>query len=384
MKLDTEILNKILKLPIDTSCKKLEIQFNISKAESERYQFVLKNKDILIVNDLEYILNIDKYRAKLRREKNKVKELTKHIKILSDRNEFINEIKDKSEIGDIEITPSTLNEAVAISILSDVHIEERVDSETVDGFNEYNPSIAEKRLNKYFQNLLTVVNKERQDVRIDTLILGFLGDFISGYIHEELKEENYLSPIEATRLVKKVLLKGLKYLAENGNFKEIIIPCCKGNHGRTTTKKRHGSAYKNSYEWLMYHEINDTIKLMNLDNIKMIIPKSEFCYLKIYDKTLRFGHGDHFRYMGGIGGINVPLNRFLMRANQIKYADMTFLGHWHQAIKPYNNCVLNGSIIGMNNYSYALQFAKEEPLQQFQLLDKKHGFDTMNTVIRCN
>jgi hypothetical protein len=134
---------------------------------------------------------------------------------------------------------------------------------------------------------------------------------------------------------------------------------------------------------MAYHDLDNTMKLVGgFENVRMEIPKSEFAYVQVYDKVLRFGHGDHFKFGGGIGGLAVPLQKFLYRANQIKHADMTFIGHWHQSIKPTSNCIVNGSVIGYGAYAYSLQATPETPQQQFQLLDKKRGF-TVNTVIQC-
>jgi len=104
-------------------------------------------------------------------------------------------------------------------------------------------------------------------------------------------------------------------------------------------------------------------------------------YLKFYDYTLRFGHGDHFSYQGGIGGITIPLKKWLMRMNAQFNADMTFIGHWHNILTDVTeDCMANGSIIGTNSYSMAFGGQHRRPQQIFTLLDKKRGF-TIRTHI---
>lgn len=163
--------------------------------------------------------------AQAKNEKNRNKEYIFKIEVLEKRNDFLLGINDE-----YDKTPLTLgannktHEATPIALLSDIHVEEKVDPETVEGLNEYNPDIAEKRLNKYFQNLLDLINKERKDVKIKNLVLALLGDNITGYIHEELKENNYMSPTEATIFIKALIIRGIKFLSEYGNFERIIVP----------------------------------------------------------------------------------------------------------------------------------------------------------------
>jgi hypothetical protein len=117
------------------------------------------------------------------------------------------------------------------------------------------------------------------------------------------------------------------------------------------------------------------------DKVEFVISQSELIYLNFYDYTLRFGHGDHFSYQGGIGGITIPLKKWLMRMNAQFNADMTFIGHWHNILTEVTeDCMANGSIIGTNSYSMAFGGQHRRPQQIFTLLDKKRGF-TIRTHI---
>jgi hypothetical protein len=325
--------------------------------------------------------------AYLKQEHAKNRSLLLDLEESEKRNDFLLGITDYKKVNvipSIVDNPDIVSEATAISILSDVHCEERVDKDVIYGLNEYNLDIAKKRMHKYFVNLLKTINKERQNIQIDNLVLGLLGDFITGYIHEELRESNYLSPTEAVLFIQELLMSGLKFLAEDGKFKKIIIPCTKGNHGRNTDRKRFATAYKNSYEWMMYKSLESAFKTIGgYECIEFEIPKSELVHIPIYNKVNRFGHGDHFKFMGGVGGLAIPLMKWLYRMQDQVNADMTFIGHWHQQIKPAQNCLVNGSLIGFNAYTSSLGCRPEAPMQQFLLLDKKRGY-TVNTPILCD
>ncbi len=221
----------------------------------------------------------------------------------------------------------------------------------------------------------------RAGYKVDNLVLALLGDFISGYIHEELEESNQLTPVEASLAIQELLIKGIKMLSEDGNFNKIMIPCTPGNHGRTTKRKRYISGYKNSYEWLMYNNIRDLFgEKGGYENLQFIIPESEFIYLELFGYINKFSHGDHFQYQGGIGGIEIPLKKWILRENAVIKTDMSWIAHWHQYMV-LNKVRVNGSLIGYNSYARTFGFEPEPPKMQFQLLDKKRGFTLNNPII---
>lgn len=313
--------------------------------------------------------------------------LKKQNKELKDRQAFLSSINvEKLESLEkftvVPMNKDNKDEAIAISTISDVHTEEPVVKSIVNNLNEYNLTICKERVERYFKRLLYMVNQSRKaGTTIDTLVIGFLGDFITGYIHEELEEVNQLTPVQSTLFIQELLIKGLMFLSENGKFNKIIVPCVPGNHGRTTRKKRYTTGYKNSYEWLMYNNIKKYLTdIKGYDNIEIIIPESEFIYLNLFGYVNKFSHGDHFNYQGGIGGLEVPLKKWVLRENAVIKTDMSWIAHWHQYIV-LNKVRVNGSLIGYNSYARAFGFEPEPPKMQFQLLDKKRGFTLNNPII---
>jgi hypothetical protein len=318
--------------------------------------------------------------------KRKITLLDNQNKELTKRQDFLNGINHESLVSLEKFTISPLyklkDEAIAISALSDIHTEEPVIKSIVNNLNEYNLQICEDRVTKYFKRLLYMINQSRKaGYVIDHLVLALLGDFITGYIHEELEEANSLTPVEASLLIQSLLIKGIKLLSEDGKLKKIVIPCTPGNHGRTTKKKRFTTGYKNSYEWLMYNNIRDLFKAIGgYENVEFIIPESEFIYMDLFGYINKFSHGDHFKYQGGIGGIEIPLKKWVLRENSVIKTDMSWIGHWHQYIV-LNKVRVNGALIGYNSYARAFGFEPEPPKMQFQLLDKKRGFTLNNPII---
>lgn len=262
------------------------------------------------------------------------------------------------------------SQSTAVIIASDWHLEEQVLPATVEHMNEYDLSIAELRARRFFQNALKLIEMTRSKSQIDNLILALLGDFISGYIHPELMESNQLSPVKACAEAFRWICNGIDFLLEHGNFKRIIIPCCVGNHGRTTEKPRVSTEVNNSYEWLLYHFIQN--HYADNPKIEMHIAEGYFCYLNVYNLMLRFHHGQNIRYMGGVGGIHVPLNKAIAQWDKFKKADLDILAHWHSR-QSTNKYVINGSLIGYNPFAIRIKAEFEKPCQTFFLLHPSKG-----------
>jgi hypothetical protein len=284
----------------------------------------------------------------------------------------VHEIAHKSEEGKHYATP--------VVQLSDWHFEERVDAATINGLNEYNLDIAKTRWNACVQNSLKLVQKERNSCQIDNMILWLGGDLITGYIHEELEENNYLSPTQAVRFAKERCIEAIKFYKQFGKFKKITVVCNYGNHGRTTKKKRVSTGHNNSYEYMLYQDLADYFSNDSL--FEFIIPQGNFAYIKIYDYMLRFMHGDTIKYGGGIGGLTVPLIKALHRLDTQIKADYNYMGHFHNFFQATRNCIVNGSGIGFSPYAQIIGASPEEPLQGFSLIDSKYG-QTVRMPIFC-
>ena len=151
----------------------------------------------------------------------------------------------------MKLSSGDKNESVAFAIASDWHVEETVDPKTVNGLNEFTLAIAEQRIERFFRRVVRITEIQRAGTKIDTLVLGLLGDLMTGYIHEELRESNGLSPTETVLWLSDRVGAGLQLLEKH--FGRLVIPCNYGNHGRNTIKPRHATGAKNSYEWMFYH-----------------------------------------------------------------------------------------------------------------------------------
>jgi len=312
--------------------------------------------------------------------KDKYKESLNKITQLENMLELISCVKDY-KTKDIKIENNTDNwESTAFMIASDWHIEEDIDTETVDYLNEYNPDIATKRAMNFFANGLKLTNMFSKETKINNIVLWLLWDFISWYIHEELEESNHMSPIEALIKLKELLVNWIKYLLDNSKYKITVITAV-WNHWRTTERMRVSTSYKNNYEWLVYHLIADEFK--SNKRIEFKISKGYHNYLKVYDYMIRFHHWDSIKYGGWVWWITIPVNKAISQWNKSKRADLDVFGHFHQ-LTFHRDWICNGSLIWYNAYALKIKAEFEEPQQAFFLINNKYGKTIQTKIILEN
>ena len=172
-----------------------------------------------------------------RSQKSREAQQSKQIKLLSEELVRVEKERDAFlEVGGVEtytIKPSgkesEKSEATSITLASDWHIEEGVKSSQVNGLNKFDINIAKERAEKFFKVTAKLIKVHQKEYEINTHILALLGDFISGSIHDDLKEGNIIQPTEAIWEAQKLIASGIEYLLKNTDV-NLIIPCSAGNH----------------------------------------------------------------------------------------------------------------------------------------------------------
>lgn len=269
------------------------------------------------------------------------------------------------------------SEATAVVLLSDWHYEEVVKPQSVNHLNKYDEKIASECIVKTFQTVVKYIKLQQKETTINNLVMALLGDFISGGIHDELKEGNSLLPGEAIWKVQNHIASGIKFILDNTNV-NLIIPCASGNHGRTTEKQRVATEYGNSLEWLMYKNLEQYFA--NNKRVSFVVNEGYHTYLDVYGYTLRFHHGHSMRFMGGVGGIYIPVNKAIAQWNKSKKADLDCFGHFHQ-MRDGGTFISNGSIIGWSPYAIKIKAYFEKPKQAFFMIDKKYFVNLVRPIV---
>lgn len=260
-------------------------------------------------------------------------------------------------------------EATAIAVASDWHVEERVTKAAVNGLNEYNLDIAKKRADEFFRVALHLRNLECQNTSVPRMVIPLLGDFITGDIHEENLVTCLLSPAEATIYARDLIHSGIEFLLKESDLK-LVIPCHVGNHARITEKFRTSETeLGTSHEFYIYEFL---AKYYNgHPRVSVSISQAATSRLTVYDTVFRLQHGHKLaKYQGGVGGLAVPVNRSVLRANLAWRADHDVFGHFHtqEAGALY---FANGSLIGWGAYAQDRSLGYQPPAQTYMLVNKR-------------
>ena len=271
-----------------------------------------------------------------------------------------------------EVLSRDKKEAVAFTLASDWHLDEVVNPAEIGGVNAYNLTIAKQRIEMYFRVVLKLLNMCRGESTIKRLVIAALGDFISGWIHEELMEASSMTPTEAIVVCFELWTNGLDFLLQNGNLEEIDVICACGNHSRITKKNEIKKSHLKSYEWLLYQFLVKHYAMKKETRIKFKLPEGYFNWLTVYNKDIRCHHGNRIRYGGGVGGIHIPLRKAIAQWNKTRHADLDLLGHWHTR-EPSRDYVINGSVIGYNEFAEFIKADYAPPEQAFFLMHPKFG-----------
>ena len=311
-----------------------------------------------------------KSRLSAKKEKKALSEALERIEMLETEREAILAIKE--DVKTFKIIPAEhrgKSEATALWLASDWHVGERVNRGQVNDINEYNPTISKKRGENFFKNGLKLTDMAAREVHVDTIVLALLGDFITGHLHLDAVENNYLAPVEETVYAQEIIISGINFILENSKY-NLIIPCHSGNHGRTTKFSHFGSENGHSLEYFMYRSIANYYR--NEKRVKVLIAEGAHSYLDVYGYRIRFLHGHDVKFNGGSGGITIPLNKAISQWDKAMPAYLTCLGHFHQRFDG-NSFLVNGSLIGYNSFALSIKASAEKPAQQFALIDRDRG-----------
>ena len=268
------------------------------------------------------------------------------------------------------------SEATAFALFTDLHIGNTITLGQMSGMNEYNTAIATARAKTFFERVVRLTDKERQDIDITELVLFLGGDFIDGALHlDTIMTNNPAQPMFQALIAQDIIEAGLLYLEKHGHFKRITIVCKDGNHARITHKLHYNSRAGNALEYFMFYHLARRYPQFN-----WIVDEAIVSYLKVYDWVFRFHHGDRI-YFGGQNGFYSNYHILISSDNAEKVADFDVTGHLHQYTCSRRYCV-NGSVVGYSPYGRGSRsfFKGEQATQAFFLVDKKRRI-TVNIPI---
>jgi hypothetical protein len=196
------------------------------------------------------------------------------------------------------------------------------------------------------------------------------GDTISGGIHEELRDTDDMTPIEAVELVFEQESAGIEKLAEAFGRVDVKGPDAAGNHDRTTMKPRSKNASGHSYDRLISYMLKRHFK--NDKRVSFQTSPSFDVFFPIYNMNILLTHGDRIGSGGGTGfigpGANIMKGAMKVIAEQAalgRKVDRVDMGHWHYPMS-LEWVTGNGCFPGFSEYAKSFRM-RPSPPQQFLL-----------------
>lgn len=263
--------------------------------------------------------------------------------------------------------------ATLVVMLSDLHLDEVVLPEEVDGLNAYNREIAIMRLQKWTQNVIKLARHHLSGVSYDGIVVMLGGDIFSGDIHDELAQTNEDTMLGSLLFWSEQIAASLTLLADE--FGKVFVPVVAGNHGRMTRKPRMKLRARTNFDWLLGKMVERHFS--SDKRLSFSIPESADVFFEVYGFGQLMTHGDQVSGGGGIGGIYPPIMRLRARKAQRYLAtganfQTLWMGHWHQYIST-PSLIVNGSLKGVDEYAYINNFGYEVPQQALAVITPEHG-----------
>ena len=348
----------------DTLSEELENLFkeeNISLEPKILADFIIKFKNLIQDTSNERVKHLQKALDKLKKEYISKERLFNMIK-----DSIVTVVPPKANIN---IKKEGKDKETPILLISDCHIGEEVNLP----FSKYNIEIAEKMANFIAETAIKLIKQRLNSSYYDEIFIFFLGDIISGTIHEELVKYS----IEATKQVIKsaYILAGLvNTISSMGNIKAF---CVVGNHGRLKKEVSYKSKWDN-WDYLVYNFMKEILR--NNKRVEMHIPESPFAVVNVSGFNFLLHHGDNIRSYLGIPyyGLNRADNSYVVSFLKAEEIIINYIvrGHFHSATilqAPFGETIINGSWKGADEYVFENFKTYSEPQQWMLWVHEKRG-----------
>ena len=266
---------------------------------------------------------------------------------------------------------------VPVLMLSDWHIGETVDAAQVHGANEFNAAIADRRVKSVIDRVLHLAFHHAPNPQYPGIVVVLGGDFVSGWLHEELFRTDWCAPTQATNWCVSRLHAALARLADA--FGKVHAVCVPGNHGRLTRKPMAKGGATSCFDHAIYEALADRLRADA--RITWQIPASGDALFQVAGTRFLAMHGHELGVKGGDGLIGAlgPIMRGAIKTGRAERSlgrdfDVLLLGHFHQAIwQPHSGIVVNGTLKGFDEYSRMQRYSFAPPTQSLFFVHPRFG-----------
>ncbi len=265
---------------------------------------------------------------------------------------------------------------VPITIWSDWHWGEVVNSVEVGGVNAFNTPIGIARAKDLTESIIDLSFSHMVNPSYPGIVVGLAGDMITGDIHEELRDTNDRYTFQTILELQDHCAANITLLADH--FGRVFVPCVVGNHGRDTIKPRMKGRVYTSFEWHLYNQLERFFR--NDPRVQFMVPGEADAQFRVYNHRFNMTHGDSLGVKGGDGIIGSlgPIMRGAIKVGRSEAQlgrefDTLIMGHWHQQIA-LRGVQVNGTLKGYDEYArLGLRAQYEQPTQTLFFVHAKHG-----------
>lgn len=332
-----------------------------------------------IAREVQHDTVVQTLRARLRITESKYRQALNWIKT---QEEITSEIQDRiisrppvKIPKPIKLIKGGSSEETVVLLFSDPHVGEVVEKDQMGGIGEYDLQIFERRCERLTEVVIDLTKEKLKGYCFNKLVVAGLGDIISGIIHQDLIEfagggTVYDWLFTADRVISNMIVQFAR------EFPKVEFLGVIGNHGRLQKEIRFKNRYL-SWDYLVYKMVEKSLNRQ--ENVQFFIPKCFFIRRTIENNNFLFMHGDNINSWAGIPwyGIDRASKRMMeVFASQEEFFKYIVLAHFHNCGMIDRVCgetVINGSMIGPNDFSLGKMFTGSEPSQLLFGVHKKYG-----------
>lgn len=270
--------------------------------------------------------------------------------------------------------------------LSDLHMNERVESSQVLGANVFSPELAKSRLRECFETATDLaMNHMVLPQYVDGVVVpvgGDLLDMLQGSYHPS---ERQSSPrgLDAAEEVADALQSGFRLLADA--FGLVYSPWVTGNHGRLTARMPYHDRNAMNLDKAVYQILEG--RLRSDRRFQFELAPGPRLVFSVYPGTpgehrYLLAHGDPASGFSNVGdseaGFVASVVRSVKRLRALHMQlglpfDTALVAHYHQYGVPPGGIIMNGSLPGFSEYASGRAFAYDPPRQAFWFHHQKYG-----------
>lgn len=310
------------------------------------------------------------------------------------KNEFLCVFKEVMEKNSILLHPKVKPlkktaqhiERSLVVHFSDTHFGCNIDSTEMDNVNQFNWTVAARRMALMMDQVVTYKPQYREETELVMLING---DIIAGVIHDQEWAVDLLTTQFAGAI--SIFSQAISYAAQH--FRKVRVVCTPGNHGRAMHKNStdRATVHKwDSYENMIYIALREIFKDRK-DLIEFVIPESPYAIVSIQGHKFLITHGDTVINVGNPGknlnmkAINDQINRVnsqLIKGNE-NFAAIV-VGHVHvptvQETESGTMLLINGTLSGADPFAQSLGIFSKNATQTLFEVVKGHAVGDIRLI----